>query len=188
MQGSLTRVWQVHPTCRTGPVLAPRRHMSHQASDGSNVSQAARQADTTQSLAQCHPTTARDTCGGVRTCRGVTHTAPTRQQLKQDRADAPQVRLRVILVVAQDLGGHVEWAAAERLRQALRVARGHTRETADPVSAKSDTHMSSSARGPSSGCVPSVQQDRCSHSRGQQCGHAIGLDGGPGSMSRRHTG
>ena len=42
-----------------------------------------------------------------------------RDELEQDGAHAPQVRLGIVLLEAQDLGGHVQGRAAQRLRQAL---------------------------------------------------------------------
>ena len=45
----------------------------------------------------------------------------THNQLKQDGAHTPQVGLGVILVELQNLWRHVQWGAAQRLCQALRM-------------------------------------------------------------------
>ena len=51
----------------------------------------------------------------------------THDELKQDGADTPEVGLGVVLVEAQDLGRHVQRAAAQRLRQALRARQNRPR-------------------------------------------------------------
>ena len=43
------------------------------------------------------------------------------KHFKQDDAHAPQVRARVVLLLRQHLGRHVEWRAAERGREARRL-------------------------------------------------------------------
>ena len=54
-----------------------------------------------------------------------------RNELEQDGAHAPQVRLGVVLLEAQDLGGHVQGRAAQRLRQALGLQGARKAEVRD---------------------------------------------------------
>ena len=56
---------------------------------------------------------------------------PAREQLEEDCAHGPEVRLRVVRLVAQDLGGHVQGRSTHRGRHVLRLQRSGEAEVGD---------------------------------------------------------